>query len=438
MKMNNKTVALLGAITVVTAFLAGAVVSEFQLSPAYDFFSRAFSAASALKVQVVEYDKSKKTDLWNNTRHTGAGVTVWDKEKAYNGYTLFSSAHDQKAFLVDMEGKVAHEWAIPFREAWPTHPHIRKLVDPSRIVYRRCVLYPNGDLVVVFVGAGAAPWGYGLARIDKNSNVIWRINDYFHHDVTLGEDGNIYTLTHSISNEKIDGFPEMKQPYFRDYAVVVSPEGKVLKRIDILDSIVKRLKETGEEAKLYASIYRKNGDLLHTNTARYVPRAFAEKVPGVEVGQIMISSRSLSMLAVIDPETEEINWTLQGPWKRQHDPDMLPNGHLLIYDNIGRRVLGGKSSIIEYDPVQEKPVWVYTEQKHGFDSGIRGCEQKLPNGNVLITEGQGGRILEVTRAKELVWEWISPYRSAPDGELTAAVIGANRFSADELPFLKGE
>jgi hypothetical protein len=33
----------------------------------------------------------------------------------------------------------------------------------------------------------------------------------------------------------------------------------------------------------------------------------------------------------------------------------------------------------------------------------------LPNGNTLITEGSDGRIFEVTREHELVWEYISPY-----------------------------
>jgi len=35
--------------------------------------------------------------------------------------------------------------------------------------------------------------------------------------------------------------------------------------------------------------------------------------------------------------------------------------------------------------------------------------QRLPNGNTLITEGSDGRIFEVTRDHELVWEYISPY-----------------------------
>ena len=34
----------------------------------------------------------------------------------------------------------------------------------------------------------------------------------------------------------------------------------------------------------------------------------------------------------------------------------------------------------------------------------------MTNGNTLITEGSGGRIIEVTIDHEIVWESISPYR----------------------------
>ncbi|MHB8104453.1 MAG: thioredoxin, partial [Dehalococcoidales bacterium] len=36
--------------------------------------------------------------------------------------------------------------------------------------------------------------------------------------------------------------------------------------------------------------------------------------------------------------------------------------------------------------------------------------QRLPNGNTLITEGNGGRIIEVTAEHEIVWEYVSPYK----------------------------
>jgi hypothetical protein len=41
---------------------------------------------------------------------------------------------------------------------------------------------------------------------------------------------------------------------------------------------------------------------------------------------------------------------------------------------------------------------------------LRGDAQALPNGNVLITESTKGRVLEITRAGEIVWEFWSPTR----------------------------
>jgi hypothetical protein len=35
--------------------------------------------------------------------------------------------------------------------------------------------------------------------------------------------------------------------------------------------------------------------------------------------------------------------------------------------------------------------------------------QRLENGNTLINEGSNGRIFEVTRDHEIVWEYISPF-----------------------------
>jgi len=35
--------------------------------------------------------------------------------------------------------------------------------------------------------------------------------------------------------------------------------------------------------------------------------------------------------------------------------------------------------------------------------------QRLPNDNTLITEGNNGRMFEVTRQQEIVWEYLSPY-----------------------------
>ncbi|RYD04907.1 hypothetical protein N752_12025 [Desulforamulus aquiferis] len=46
---------------------------------------------------------------------------------------------------------------------------------------------------------------------------------------------------------------------------------------------------------------------------------------------------------------------------------------------------------------------------HHFYSPFISSAQRLPNGNTFITEGSGGRLIEVTSDYEVVWEYISPY-----------------------------
>ena len=73
---------------------------------------------------------------------------------------------------------------------------------------------------------------------------------------------------------------------------------------------------------------------------------------------------------------------------------------------------------MEIDPISLEIIWQYTPIEAGFVmpldasrfySPFISSAQRLPNGNTLITEGSDGRIFEVTRNHELVWEYISPY-----------------------------
>ena len=71
-----------------------------------------------------------------------------------------------------------------------------------------------------------------------------------------------------------------------------------------------------------------------------------------------------------------------------------------------------------------------------FDSWIRGAQHRLPNGNTLITESQGGRLLEVTREHKIVWEYYNPDRAEYEGKtLRGMMTQAQRIPADAVPFL---
>lgn len=46
---------------------------------------------------------------------TLTGVNRWDKEKAFDGYTLISPNTGTRSYLLDMEGNIVHEWRTAFR-----------------------------------------------------------------------------------------------------------------------------------------------------------------------------------------------------------------------------------------------------------------------------------------------------------------------------------
>jgi Arylsulfotransferase (ASST) len=110
----------------------------------------------------------------------------------------------------------------------------------------------------------------------------------------------------------------------------------------------------------------------------------------------------------------------------------------MMVDNWGGQPYKNASRILEIDPVTQQVVWRYSGgEEEEFFSEIRGKEQVLPTGNVLITEPQEGRVLEVTRdaTLEIVWEY---YNRIPpkDGERRVGLVTlALRIRPEEASFL---
>jgi hypothetical protein len=170
------------------------------------------------------------------------------------------------------------------------------------------------------------------------------------------------------------------------------------------------------------------GDFIHANSVKVLGRTLAPKFPLFKPGQVLISLRNLDTLAVVDTHKRSVVWAARGIWRSQHDAEFLDNGHLLLYDNSGS-IKGCR--ILEYDPLTQAVPWAYAnENSTAFIPLNRGMKQRLPNDNTLIVDPDNGRMFEVTRGKELVWESFC-------SRVVAALTGARRYRPDELTFLKG-
>ncbi|MGH6917943.1 MAG: arylsulfotransferase family protein [Geminicoccaceae bacterium] len=405
-------------------FVAGAWVVLAEVFP-YAYFARAYEGGKALLAKETEYLDPYKTDFWKPARTTAKGVIRHDPARAQQGLTLYTSGDSARASLVAMDGEVVHEWQLPFSEVWDASSPISDPQPDDYIYWNKAHVYPNGDLLAIYVAAGDSPWGYGLVRIDKESQLVWKYLGQAHHDVDVGDDGRIYALTHEIRHNAYQDFPQLAVPRIDDFVVVLSPDGEELQKVSITDALI-----NSPYARLLTRVtWYTKGDYLHNNGIDVVEADDAAALrlgPFVRPGQVLLSMREIDTIALLDLEQERIVWAVRGPWLAQHDPDILANGNILLFDNLGNFLDGdgsdaegggGRSRIIELDPLTMEIAWQYAgTDEEPFESDVRASQERLGNGNTLVTEETRGRIFEVTPDHEVVWEFVNPLRAEGRGD----------------------
>jgi hypothetical protein len=420
---------------VALAFLAFLLGSYAMFAETYTstFLGNAFKGGQAVWDRYTNYRHPFFSRFHQKARTEQRGVTLFDSERAQEGFTLYTSGHDQRAFLISMEGEVVHEWSLPFSRIWDETSPVKHPMADDLIYYRRALLYPNGDLLVLYVASGDTPWGYGVARITWDSELVWLYLGQAHHDMDIGSDGKIYLLTHEIGHDVIEEWTDLKPPRIDDFIVVLSPEGEELRKISVTEALVaSRYRRLLTRLPGYV---RDSGDYLHTNSIDIIEEAEAATFSHAEAGDVLISMRELGTgaIAVVDLDDEVMTWAQQGVFSGQHDPDILSNGNILIFDNRGHFGDFGESRVMEYDPETREIVWSYVgSEDHPFDSILRSVQERLPNGNTLITESDGGRLLEVAPNGDIVWEYVNPVRGGENDEFIPVISSGERILPDFL------
>ncbi|MBW2524431.1 MAG: PQQ-binding-like beta-propeller repeat protein [Deltaproteobacteria bacterium] len=413
------------------SFLAGATVVRFQLWP-YPTLWRAFMATEAIDARLRPAARYGWF-LYGKARREQPGVLRYDPDQAVDGFTVFSSGDSQRVVMVDMAGTIVHQWRKQHSSIWPDPPHVAGgAPDDELVTVRRTKLFPNGDLLALYVCQGKTPWGCGLVKLDRHSRVLWKYPGNTHHDVQLGDDGQIVTLTHEILTEPIPGLPaKLVPPFVEDFVVLLSEDGEPLKKVGVTAAFLRSPYAAAAE-QLRPDL---TGDLWHANGATPLTRDLAPSFPFLAAGQVLLSLRNVGCLAAMDLEQETIVWARFGPFRRQHDADFLPNGHILLFDNRGPLVAGPRSRVIEIDPRTMGIAWQFDgTAEDRLYSRVQGSQQRLRGGNTLITESQGGRILEVTANGEVVWEYSSPFRAPQDPQKVGIVQRAERIERDAVAF----
>jgi len=368
------------------------------------------------------------------------GGMIWDRDAAYDGYTFmprFWGGRFELA-LVDMAGEVIHRWSVPDAVYEAAGRQILAL-RPGQYEIMGTHLYPNGD--VLFIISYRV-----LAKLDRCSNLQWIFPGQPHHDLEVLDDGRILVATRRSRETKHSA----TQTYNDDQLVFLSPEGKVLNRISVFDALTDSdyrgvVLEGGSSYPSVSGL-----DTMHLNDVDIVTPGFAQHHAFANPGDFLVSLRKVDSVAIIDRETRKAKWALSGAFLRQHDPDMLDDGTILVFDNRtdesqlnGARHLiqpqrFGYSRVVQLDPETQRVIWQYEgTPEHPFYTSIQGGQQALPNGNVLISESEGGRVFEVEReTNRTVWE----FRNIVDQDDGLVWLGriteATRYPLDYPQFLQ--
>jgi hypothetical protein len=394
-----------------------------------------------------------------------AGVTVYDPQHAWGGYTLFQ-APGVGALLVDMNGREVQLWK-------GLHGFPNKLLPGGQVFGSTALRNPRHGLQDQV----------DLVQVDWNGKVVWRFDRHEHiadpgeaprwmarqhHDFQRegnpvgyfvpGQEprvdgGSTFLLVHE--NVRNPGISDV--PLLDDKIIEVTWDGKIVwewRPHEHFDEL--GFDEAAREVLRRDPNVRPSGggvgDWLHVNSLSLLGpnRWWDAGDERFHPDNLIWDAREANILAIVDKRSGRIVWRI-GPrydgseelralgWIiGQHHAHLIPRGlpgegNILVFDNGGwagygaanpgaptgrQNALRDHSRVLEFDPISLKIVWQYTPTEAGFVQPLDASRfyspfissaQRLPNGNTLITEGSDGRIFEVTASHQIVWEYVNPY-----------------------------
>ena len=381
----------------------------------------------------------------STTPISSVGVTTNVKPEVDAAASFYLSGHAPEAVLIDINGSELHRWRYGLEEMLPDVPDRTR---NAHNYWRRAHLFENGDMLAMF-----ATNVKGLFKIDKDSQMIWVRPDLFaHHDLDVAANGDIYVLTRTA--HVVSQFNKT-QPILEDFITVLGADGETNRSVSILDCLdnsewkdewierrskllkpCERYWARGEPSPSEDAGLQFCGDPLHTNTIEILDGSLEAKIPAFKAGNLLISMRFIHTIAVVDLEREQVVWMHSGEYSWQHDPQVVADGHVILFDNKGPLAKHGTegrtwSSVLEFDPLTSETVWRHQgSEKQPLFSSCCGTVQRLPNGNTLITETNGGRALEVNSAQKTVWEFHNPNAVGEDGGYVAVLMDLVRLASD--------
>ncbi len=357
---------------------------------------------------------------WSWTQPAGSGGLA--------GYLLLSRYHgDQSRHVIELmsleTGDVLRTWSpepealLATVERLPEFDGFARYENWNNAYFRYIHPYltENGDLLVK---NHIAP----LFMLSPCGDIRWSRSEYlFHHSTSPDGQGGFW-----IPSFKLDGWPENLSPKFaRDALVRVSAEGDVIFE-EALDDI---LINNGLRHLLFpaANFYF---DPMHLNDIEPV----LTNGPHWQKGDLFLSLRTPSLVALYRPSSRKIIWSQAGPWMSQHDVDILDDHRIAIFNNnaydrgLGARVEGVSETLIyDFDDGSLESPFRRTLENLGVATVSEGLQDFTESGHLIFEEANRGRIFVLDGSGQVVATFVN---RANNGEVYA--LGWSRYVSPSL------
>jgi hypothetical protein len=392
------------------------------------------------------------------------GLFLNNTAKVFNGYTLFAPKQYTSTYLINNEGRIVHKWSA---SKYPPGQSVYLLENGHLL---RCCM-TLGKLSSGGGEGGRVEeydWDDNLVwEFDFSTETYMQ-----HHDIKLLPNGNIIMLViekKTLAECIAAGFDQSKfQPDIAqkglmvpDYVAEIKPTlpsgGTVVWEWHTWDHLIQDFDAT----KLNYGVPSSHPELIDCDGDHRNLPAFWNHMNSIDynatLDQIAVSVRGNSEVWIIDHSTTTAEAKSHAGGKRgkggdliyrwgnpvcygagtsndqryfeQHDVEWIKTGYpgagnLTCFNNgLGRSTV--YSTVDEFTPAVNADgsysltsgsaflpanfIWTYTGTTASplYSENISGA-YRLPNGNTIICSGTIGRFLEITSAKEIVWEYICP------------------------------
>lgn len=273
-------------------------------------------------------------------------VDICKEDKVYLANTLLPDNHNPdrpRVIEINILGEIIWEYQLP--------EDLKKYTNPGFDAEK----LDSGNILILLPAKG-------VFEIDQDKNIVWSyLDNKVSHDADRLPNGN--TLI-GFGNED-------------------SKEDSQIKEVDKNGNIIWSWK-----AKDYFN-NNQFGDIYdqgwtHTNA-----------VTRLANGNTLISPRNFNLLVEVDSSGKVLKTFGEKFLVKQHDPEILENGNILIANHTDPH------QVVEYNYQTEEKIWSFEIlQKKNWP--VRDAD-RLPNGNTLITGS--AKILEVTSEGKVVWRF---------------------------------